>query len=107
MSVTIAERQRELAVLRAVGWEKRRIAAMVAWESLAMSVAGGLFGIPVAALLVTALRHLGAAGIVSARLSAAILAEGVAVAIIAGLIGCVPPLVRALRVPTLEALRAA
>jgi putative ABC transport system permease protein len=106
LSVTITERQRELAVLRALGWEKRLIATLVAGESLAVSVAGGVIGIPTAGLLVTALRHLGEAGIVSARLSPTILAEGVAVAVIAGMIGCLPPLVRALRVPALEALRA-
>ena len=105
LSVTISERQSELALLRAIGWEKQRIATLVAGESLVLSAVGGLIGVPIAVLLVAAVRHLGAAGIVSARLSPAIIAEGVTVAVIAGLIGCVPPLVRALRTPTLEALR--
>ena len=107
LSVTITERQRELAVLRAIGWEKQHLARLIAGETLTLSVVGGVCGIPVAALLVAALRHLGAAGIISARLSPAILVEGVAVAVVAGLIGSIPPLVRALRLPVLEALRAA
>jgi len=107
LQVTILERQSELALLRAVGWPKGRIAALVMREGLALSAVGGVVGVPVAALTVAALRHLGAAGIMSARLSPAIVAEGVAVAVLAGVIGCVPPLVRALRLPPLEALRAA
>lgn len=106
LHVTILERRTELALLRAVGWRKRSIAALVVRESLALCVVGGITGIPVAMLLVFGLRHLGAAGIISAKLSPAIVAEGVAIAVLAGLIGCVPPLVRALRMQALEALRA-
>ncbi|MCD4747919.1 MAG: ABC transporter permease [Thermoanaerobaculales bacterium] len=106
LHVTILERRAELALLRAVGWRKRRIAVLVLREGLAFSVVGGFTGIPVAALIVWGLRNIGAAGIVSAKLSPEIVVEGVVIAVLAGLVGCVPPLVRALRMQALEALRA-
>lgn len=103
----VLERTSELALLRAVGWTKSRVAFLVLREALALSVLGGVLALPCAGLMVAILRRLGATGIISATLTAEIAAEGVVVAIVAGAAGCVAPLLRATQLPPHQGLRTA
>lgn len=106
LHTVVLERRAELALLRAVGWTRPRVAFLVLGEGVVLSVLGGMLALPCAALIVAILRRLGAAGIVSATLTPEIAAEGVVVAIVAGTAGCVAPLLRAARLSPQQSLRA-
>ena len=45
MVMSVLERTREIGVLRAVGWRKKRILGMIVSESVALSVLGGTAGV--------------------------------------------------------------
>ena len=45
MVMSVFERTREVGVLRAVGWGKRRVLSMIMGEALVLSFLGGLLGI--------------------------------------------------------------
>ncbi|MGW1614635.1 ABC transporter permease [Streptomyces sp. NPDC002285] len=52
LSLTVGHRRREMALLRAVGAVPRQVRRMVTAEALAVAVAGGVLGWPLAVLLV-------------------------------------------------------
>ena len=110
LHMSVSERTEEIAVLRAIGWRRCRIAALILGDGAALSVAGGTCGIPLAAVILWALgsgsfRAVNTAGLIPAHLPLSAALEGVAVTLIAGMIGSIPPLVRALRVEPALALR--
>jgi len=110
LHLSVAERTGEIAVLRALGWRRRRIAALVLGDGAALAGAGGLCGVPLAMAMlwlvgVGPLHTLNSAGLITPRLPATAALEGVAVTLLAGLAGSVPPLLRALRVEPALALR--
>ena len=43
--MAVLERTREIGVLRAVGWSRRRVMSMILLESLAVGIFGGLLGL--------------------------------------------------------------
>lgn len=53
MALAVSERTNEIAVLKTLGFSAKRIFGQVLSESLLLSVIGGLFGLGLAALLVT------------------------------------------------------
>ena len=44
MIMSVSERTREIGILRAIGWRKRRIVRMILVESVLLSLSGGLIG---------------------------------------------------------------
>jgi putative ABC transport system permease protein len=106
MIMSVLERTQEIAVLRAVGWRKFRVARMIVGESLLLSLAGGILGLALAWLLVRGLSQTAfVQGILRAELAPRIFAQGLAVTIAIGLIGGIYPALRAARLPLSEALR--
>jgi putative ABC transport system permease protein len=109
LHISVSERLQELAVLRAIGWSRRRVASLVLAEGGVLSVVGGLCGIPLAAAVLLAVGsvNLGGyttAGLIPLGLPVGAAGEGVAVSAAAGVIGSLAPLVRALRVQPARAL---
>jgi putative ABC transport system permease protein len=110
LHITVSERTGELAILRAVGWSRWRVASLVLAEGALLCVLGGLAGIP---LGMAVLRLVGSvdfggyttSGLIPMSLSAAAALEGVFVCAAAGFAGSLAPLWRALRLDPARALR--
>ncbi|MBU7036075.1 MAG: ABC transporter permease [Theionarchaea archaeon] len=103
MIMSIMERTREIGILRAVGWKKRKILSMVLKESLAISIIGGIIGIVIAAGLVNALAE--AAQLpVDLPVTADLVVSAFVIAVILGVLGGFYPAWRASRMSPMEAL---
>ena len=107
MAMSVFERTREIGILRAVGWQTRRIAALIvergdrdlpararrsAWRSA--SRAAELF-----------IRHSALSQLVTPDFTAGVFAWGLAFALGVGLLGAIYPTLRAVRLTPIEALR--
>ncbi|MBM4425055.1 MAG: ABC transporter permease [Chloroflexi bacterium] len=104
--MSVLERTREIGVLRAVGWRRRRIIIMILGESLALGLAGGVLGIA-----------LGVGMIELARLSPqvesllggvykpVIFIQAIAIALTLGAVGGLYPSWRASQLAPAEAMR--
>ena len=107
LHVALAERTAELAVLRAIGWTRARIARLVFTETIVLAGAGAVTAVPLAELVLrlTAALQAQAAGFLPVHVALAMVPETVAVTLAAGLLGALGPLVRAVRVAPARALR--
>ena len=110
LHVSVGERTQELALLRAIGWSRRRIAAQILAEALLVTIAGAVAAVPIAELILflIASARLGSmetAGFLPPHLSFAVVLEGAAVSALAGVLGAFGPLRRAMRVRPAVALR--
>jgi putative ABC transport system permease protein len=109
-SIVVTQRQRELALLRALGATRRQVVAMVVLEAIAVgllaSIAGIVVGIGLASL---ATRSLTASGIVSSSVGTEVPMVSVAAALGFGwgvtVVAAVLPALRASRVQPVAALR--
>ena len=106
LHITFSERRRELAVLRAIGWRPRQIAATAFYEMFLLSSLGGVVGIILARCMVGGLANLDQNGIYGTQLTSQLAVEGISVALAAGLIGGLLPVLRVLHVRAAESLRA-
>lgn len=106
MVMSVLERTREIGTLRALGWKRSHILALIEMESGVLGLGGGLLGI---ALGWGALRVLAAlpqtASFVSASLRWSLVLEALVIAILAGLIAGAFPAWRAGRLSPVDALR--
>jgi putative ABC transport system permease protein len=109
-SITVAQRVRELALLRTLGASRRQILSSVVYESLMLGVLGAglglLAGIGVAPLLDALFKAFGATlpdngTVIETRTIVVSLLVGVLVTLLAGL----APALRATRVPPIAAMR--
>ncbi len=108
--VSVLERTKELAILRAIGWTPWRVASLVLLEGLMLSFLGGVLGIPLAQglLLIVASFDLGGysgAGLIPLALPFGVALEGLLISVFAGLVGSLVPLARALLLQPARALR--
>jgi putative ABC transport system permease protein len=103
---SVYERTQEIGILRAIGWTKSRVIAMILLESCGLAMAASLAGIFLAWQLFhwmsfsTAVRSL-----LPSRLDSSIMVEGVLLAIGMGVIGAWLPAWRAARLLPTEAFR--
>ncbi len=104
--MSVYERTREIGVLRAVGWSSKQVLWMILRESMLVSFAGGVVGLGLGWLAVSALGNTGMTfgGSVS-NIRAAIIGQALLVVVILGLTGGVYPAWRASRLQPAEALR--
>lgn len=111
LTLSVTERWGELALLRALGWRRRRVGALVLLEAGTLCLVGSLAGAAAAALAlrgVAAMRAAGSFGttwVVPATIPLPVLGAGIGLTIVAGLIGSVPAILHALRLRPAEALR--
>ncbi|MFP5335619.1 MAG: ABC transporter permease [Actinomycetes bacterium] len=108
-SMLVAQRTRELALLRAVGASARQVVTMVCVEALVVGVAGGALGLGAGLGLAAGLRQLLAA--FGLDLAGALVVEPrtVVVSLVVGtvvtVLSAVVPAVRAARIPPVAAMR--
>jgi len=106
MLMSVFERTREIGVLRALGWARRRVLGLILREALMLGLLGGLAGIAIAFGLVYLLRSAPMIGLAFEPIwSAKIFVRALSVALSLGLIGGLYPAYRATRLTPIEALR--
>ena len=106
MIMSVFERTREIGTLRALGWRRRRVLAMVFKESLALSLIGVVVGIVLALALSLLFQQIPMWGAwLVVVLSPGLLAQTLAIAILLGAVGGLYPAWRAANLSPVEALR--
>jgi putative ABC transport system permease protein len=106
MLMSVLERTKELGILKAIGWSRRRVLRMVLGESLLLGGSSLLAGGAGAWLLVRIFANWSFTnGVVQPRLSLSACALTGAITLSAGLLGSFYPAYRAATVPSTEALR--
>ena len=106
MLMSVIERTREIGVLRALGWRKRRIVVMILEESLLLSFLGGLVGISMGMGAIRIMTQMpSTAGMLNQTFSSVLFLQSMAVALTLGVVGGLYPGWRASQLVPLEALR--
>lgn len=106
MAMSVFERTKEIGILRALGWKRRRVLALVLGEAFALGLIGGVLGL---ALGVVGLHSLALAptarGFISGDLPPLAPGLGFLLAVALSLLGGLYPAWRAARLDPTEALR--
>ena len=106
MLTSVLERTREIGILRAIGWSRRRVVAMILGESCGLAAVASLLGVLFALLLTWALSRAPAArGLISPAIDLPVVVQGFALAMFIGLLGALLPAWRAARLAPTEAFR--
>ncbi len=110
MYSAVAERSREIATLRAVGFGAAAVVASFVVEALIIAFAGGIVGclaaLPINGVTTGAMNFQTFSHMAFAfRVTPALLGAGIVFALLMGVVGGVPPAVRAARLPIASALR--
>jgi len=104
--MSVFERTREIGVLRALGWRRRRILEQILSESFVLGVVGGLIGVALGVGLVLLLGQVpGFGAMLSGSFKPMIFVQGALVALGLGAVGGFYPAFRATQFQPAEALR--
>ncbi len=105
--VALMARLGELAMLRAVGWSRAQVGRLVFFEALAVAGLGGLAAAPLGEgiLLLASPLNRETAGFVADHVNLGLLPETLALTLMAGCLGAMPPLARVLRTAPARVLR--
>jgi len=106
MLMAVFERTREIGVLRALGWRRRFVMAMILKESLLLGLLGGLAGVLIAFGMVYLIQQEPTMGAyITNTWDLAVFLRAGFIALVLGLLGGAYPAYRATRLQPLEALR--
>ena len=106
MYAAIAARVREIGALQVLGFSRRAIVVAILQESLLTTTAGTLIAAVLAAIVLDGLTVQFSAGVFGLVIDPKVLLAGVLAGLALGVIGALPPAIRCLRIPVVEALRA-
>ena len=105
MAMAVLERERELALLSAVGWRRERIAALVLAEGIATSVLGAGVGLILGVLGANALGDaLGVSAVVSPHVTPWTIGQALLIGVLIGVLGGLYPAWRGTSVSGVELL---
>jgi ABC-type antimicrobial peptide transport system permease subunit len=106
MLMSVFERTREIGVLRALGWRRRRVLGMILSEALIVAALGGILGIGIGTGLIALSRTSPAvANMLPARIPPMLFIQGMATALLLGAVGGAYPAWRAAQLAPIEAMR--
>ncbi len=106
MLMAVLERTREIGLLRAIGWQRRRVGLLIVFEAQLLSAIGAVLGVLGGWILILALsRSHYSQGLVSPNLSPWVVLWAALLAPAVGLLGGTYPALRASRLQPMEALR--
>ncbi|MFN8422699.1 MAG: FtsX-like permease family protein [Anaerolineae bacterium] len=104
--MSVLERTREIGVLRAVGWRRRRVVGRIALESLLLGAVGGVIGTALGVCLMLMMSFVPLFGdLLGAAYTPGVFLKAAAVSLGLGALGSVYPAWRASRIAPAEALR--
>ncbi len=104
--MSVLERTREIGVLRALGWSRRRVVGMILGESLLLAGLGGLLGIGMGLGLMRLLQSIPAIEpMLAGRATPQMLGQSFGLALLLGMIGSLYPAWRAAQLAPIEAMR--
>lgn len=106
MVMSVVERTQEIGILRAVGWPPGRVVRMILGESLLLGLAAAAVGTAGAVAVSYALTLFPQVnGFVEGGIAPVVMAEGLGITLLIGLLGGLYPSVRAARLLPTEAIR--
>jgi len=106
MLMSVFERTREIGVLRALGWQRKAVLAMILRESVLLGFLGGVAGVAISFGMIELMKLSAALGSwVDPVWSWEIFARAFLLSIFLGAIGGLYPAYRATRLSPVEALR--
>jgi putative ABC transport system permease protein len=106
MAMSVSERTREIGILRAIGWPAYRIAALIASEAIGICLLALGIGLGVGVLAARLFTSYGLiSSFVTPDFTAGVFAWGLAFSLGVGLFGAIYPVLRAVRLAPVEALR--
>ncbi|MHB0876665.1 MAG: FtsX-like permease family protein [Anaerolineae bacterium] len=106
MLMSVLERTREIGVLRALGWRRRRVLGLILREAALLGTVGGLAAIVVALALAAAIQAVpGYGSALTPVWQWDVFARAIGIALVLGLVGGFYPALRATRMAPVEALR--
>lgn len=105
MVMSVFERTKEIGILRALGWKSWQVLALIQMEAAALGLGGGLVGVLVGWGALRVLATLPqTASVVTSTIGWPLLAEAMAIALLAGLIAGAVPAWRASKLAPVDAL---
>lgn len=106
MLMSVFERTREIGVLRAVGWNRRRVMGLIIGEALVLAMAGGVIGIAAGyGLLAWAEQQPSVSNMLGGTFTADLVIQAFVIALLLGAVGGAYPAFRASRLLPAEAMR--
>lgn len=106
MLTSVLERTKEIGILRAIGWPRRRVIGMILSESCSLSLLASFLGVPFAIAITWVLSQSPSArGLITPHVDAKAILLGLVLALGIGLFGAALPALRAARLSPTEAFR--
>lgn len=102
----VVGRVRELAMLQTLGFSRRAIALSIVQEGTLLAAGGSLLAAAAALALLHGASVRFTMGAFALRLDSGVLATGLLTGLLIGIVGSLPPAMRALRMPVVEGLKA-
>jgi putative ABC transport system permease protein len=105
MLLSLFERTREFGLLRAVGWTRRRLIALLLGENLVLALIGAAVGVGLSFVVIALLERIPSlAGVLHANFTADAFTRGLTTAVGMTVLGSLYPSIRAARLVPLKAL---